>query len=54
MRELAARSDPVGENVICELHRRIVARSQPEIAGFYSRYPRRIAGSQVTFPNPGL
>ena len=52
MRELAAQSTPVGENVVCELHRRIVARSQPDIAGFYSPYPRRILGSRVTFPNP--
>jgi Fic family protein len=52
MRELAARSEPVGENTVCELHRRIVLRSQPEMAGVYSRYPRRIAGSSVTFPNP--
>jgi Fic family protein len=52
MRELAGQPQPVGENVVCELHRRIVARSQPDIAGMYSRYPRRIAGSRVTFPNP--
>ncbi len=35
-----------------ELHRRIVARSQPEIAGIYSTAPRRIAGSPVVLPNP--
>ena len=29
MRELAASATPVDENVVCELHRRIVARSQP-------------------------
>lgn len=52
MRELAAQTTPVGENIVCELHRRIVARSQPEIAGIYSRFPRRIAGSPVVFPNP--
>jgi Fic family protein len=33
------------------LHRRIVARSQPEIGGVYSTDPRRIAGSPVIFPN---
>ncbi len=37
---------------MCELHRRVVARSLPDIAGVYSRYPRRIAGSPVLFPNP--
>ena len=52
MRELAARGFSLGEDTVCELHRRIVARSQPEIAGIYSRNPRRIAGSPVVFPNP--
>jgi Fic family protein len=52
MRDLAATATPVDESVVCELHRRIVARSQPEIAGTYSRFPRRIAGSPVVFPNP--
>ena len=52
MRELAATTAPVDENAICELHRRIVARSQPDIAGIFSRNPRRIAGSPVVFPNP--
>ena len=52
MRGLAATTTPIDENVVCELHRRIVARSQPDIAGIYSRNPRRIAGSPVVFPNP--
>jgi Fic family protein len=52
VRALAAASVPLDEATICELHRRIVLRSQPEIAGFYSRLPRRIAGSPVVFPNP--
>jgi Fic family protein len=52
MRSLAASSSLVGESVVCELHRRIVARSQPAIAGIYSQLPRRIAGSPVVFPNP--
>ncbi len=58
MRELAAKTTPLGENTVRELHRRIVFRSQPEIAGVYSTLPRRIAGSPVVFPNavkiPGL
>ena len=33
MRELASGREPIGEDVVCELHRRIVARSQPSIAG---------------------
>jgi Fic family protein len=52
MRAVAAASTPLEEATVCELHRRIVARSQPEIAGIYSRFPRRIAGSPVVFPNP--
>jgi Fic family protein len=52
MRMLAASDAPIGESVITELHRRIVLRSRPEIAGIYSTYPRRIAGSSVIFPNP--
>jgi Fic family protein len=52
MREIAAQTTPVGEGVVRELHRRIVARSEPEIAGVYSPHRRRIAGSPVVFPNP--
>ena len=52
MRALAAQSSPLGEETVTELHRRIVLRSQPELAGSYSRYPRRVAGSAVVFPNP--
>ena len=51
MRELAANANPVDETTVRELHCRIVARSQPEIAGIYSLLPRRIAGSPVVFPN---
>ena len=51
MRELAARGASVGEATVCELHRRIVARSEPGIAGTYSAFPRRVAGSPVVFPN---
>ncbi len=58
MRELAAKATPADETTVRELHRRIVARSQPEIGGIYSTLPRRIAGSPVVFPNavriPGL
>ena len=58
MRELAAKTTPVDETTVRELHRRIVFRSQPEIGGVYSTLPRRIAGSPVVLPNavkiPGL
>lgn len=52
MREIAGGEAPFDARLVCELHRRIVARSRPEIAGIYSPYPRRIAGSPVIFPNP--
>ena len=58
VRELAAKTAPIDETTVRELHRRIVFRSQPEIGGIYSTLPRRIAGSPVVFPNavkiPGL
>jgi Fic family protein len=52
VRELAAQTTPVGEAVVREPHRRIVAHSEPEIAGVYSPHRRRIAGSPVVFTNP--
>jgi Fic family protein len=52
MRDIAGGEAPITERVVCELHRRIVARSQPSIAGIYSPHPRRIQGSPVIFPNP--
>ena len=52
MRGLAAQTTPLGEGTVCELHRRIIARSQPAIAGIYSPHPRRLAGSPAIFPNP--
>lgn len=52
MRGLAATTSPIGEATVRDLHRRIVARSQPGLAGLYSDLPRRIAGSPVIFPNP--
>ena len=52
IRRLADEETPIGEDTVRELHRRIVARSQPSIAGVYSDLPSRIAGSPVVFPNP--
>ena len=52
MRELATQAIPVGERIVRELHRRIVARSEPDIAGIYSPHRWRIAGSPVVSPNP--
>ena len=47
----ASRAGPVNEDTVRELHRRIVARSEPGIAGIYSTQPRRVDGSPVIFPN---
>ena len=51
MREVATTDLPMGEATVRELHRRVLARSQPNFAGLYSALPRRIAGSPVVFPN---
>lgn len=51
MRELAATVLPLGVKDVVELHRRIVLRSHPDIAGVNATTPRRIAGTQVIFPN---
>lgn len=52
MREVASGASPITKETVCEMHRRIVARSQPSIAGVYSTFARRISGSAVVFPNP--
>ena len=52
MRQQAGAPNPPGESTVRQLHRRIVVRSQSDIAGLYSQFPRRIAGSPVIFPNP--
>ena len=51
MRELAARDSSLDEGTVKELHRRVVLRSQPDIGGVYSTFPRRVAGSTAIFPN---
>lgn len=52
VRELAGRDVPLDEATVTELHRRVVLRSRPDIAGFYSAHPRRTVGSAAVFPNP--
>lgn len=58
IRSITDPAQPIGEAEVRELHRRIVLRSAPEIAGVYARLPRRVAGSLVVFPSaekvPGL
>lgn len=51
VRGIADKCTTLGEDTVSELHRRVVARSRPEIAGSYSTFPRRIVGSAVIFPN---
>jgi Fic family protein len=52
MRKLASQDTPVGEAVIRELHRRIVARSEPDIAGIYNPDRMRVDETSMVFPNP--
>ncbi len=52
MRGKAEAKTPLDEAIVLELHRRVVLHSTPEIAGQYSEFPRRIAGSAAIFPNP--
>jgi Fic family protein len=52
MRKQAAQAMPVTETIIRELHRRIVAHSEPAIAGVYAPDRMRDARPVVAFPNP--
>ena len=52
VRDIAKATRPLSEALVADLHRRIVVRSQPDLAGVYSRNPRRIAGSAAVLPNP--
>jgi Fic family protein len=52
IRQAVSERRPVNEAFITGLHAQIVARSQPAIAGRYSNFRRRVAGSEAVFPNP--
>ncbi|MGA8551341.1 MAG: Fic family protein [Stellaceae bacterium] len=52
VRTLAARSEPIRETDIREIHRLILTRIDPDEAGAYSRHQRMIAGSAVVLPSP--
>jgi len=52
IRALAARSEPIRETDIREIHRLILSRIDPDEAGAYSRHQRMIAGSAVVLPSP--
>ncbi len=49
-REIATSKTPIDERLICELHRRIVLRSDPEIGGRYADAPRRAVGTATVYP----
>jgi Fic family protein len=52
VRGIAAKGAGISEETIVELHRQVVLRSKPEIAGHYATTARRVVGSGVVFPNP--
>ena len=52
VRALAVQGTPIGEDAICRIHAIVLAKSDPEAAGTYSQFQRRIAGSAVVFPSP--
>jgi len=52
VRRLARRDEALREGDVRELHRLVMARSNPREAGRYSQAQRYIQGSQVTFPSP--
>lgn len=52
VRTLANRDEPLREADVRELHRLVLARSNLDEAGRYSRVQRFIQGSQVSFPSP--
>lgn len=52
MRTMVARGTPLCEADVLALHRIVVGRSKPAIAGSYATTPRRITGSTVVLPGP--
>ncbi len=52
VRDLVKDPRPISEKDVCDIHRLVVAKTQSDQAGQYSRFERRIAGSQVKLANP--
>ena len=52
VRQLAGRDEPIREADIRQIHRLVLARSQPGEAGRYARHQRQIAGSTARLPSP--
>jgi Fic family protein len=51
MRELAASAAAISDEMVRELHARIVARSRPAIAGVYRTEPRPATGGSSSLPD---
>lgn len=52
MRAIVARGNPLCEADVLALHKIVMGRSKPTIAGSYATTPRRITGSTVVLPGP--
>ena len=52
VKALAKKQQPLIEHDIRQIHKLILARSNPAEAGKYSQYQRQIAGSKVVLPEP--
>ena len=52
VRALARSREPFREGDIREIHRLVLARSDPSEAGGYSRHQRAVLGSTMRFPSP--
>ena len=52
VRALAGNAEPLREGDVREIHRLVLARSDPDEAGRYSGRERRVLGSTIRFPSP--
>lgn len=51
-KSIAASERALDDNVVFDLHKVVLKRSQPDEAGYLSRHQRRILGSVAVFPSP--
>lgn len=52
VRDLVKDPRPISERDVCDIHRLVVAKTQSDQAGQYSKFERRIAGSKVKLASP--
>ena len=52
VRNLVKDPRPISERDVCDIHRLVVAKTQSDQAGHYSKFERRIAGSTVKLARP--